>query len=108
MECILTCQKFSLHSLESEREANLTAGRALELALQYNFVTELTSLIVVGDDNFTLGDGQDENGALEDLASVFGFSVPVGAAGPVAPSAPSAPGPGGINNIILQHRKSGY
>ena len=74
-------------------------------------MTELTSLIVVGDDNFTLGDGQDENGALEDLASIFGFSAPVGAAGPVAPSAPSAPsapGPGGINNIILQRRKSGY
>ena len=41
---------------DSEREANLTAERALELALLYNFVTELTSLIVVADDNFTLND----------------------------------------------------
>ena len=32
----------------------------------YNFVTELTSLIVVADDNFTLGDGPNGNGALED------------------------------------------
>ena len=62
-------------------------------------MTELTSLIVVGDDNFTLNDGQDENGALEDLAFVPG----VGAAGPVAPT---ASGPGGIN--ILQRCKSGY
>ena len=44
---------------ESEREANMTTGDALELALLYNFVTELTSLIVVADDNFTLGDGLD-------------------------------------------------
>ena len=35
----------------------MTARKALELALHYNFVTELTSLIVVADDNFTLDDG---------------------------------------------------
>jgi hypothetical protein len=42
----------------------MTATKVLELALLYNFVTELTSFIVVADDNFTLGDGPNDNGAL--------------------------------------------
>ena len=66
-----------MHFLESEREANLTA-KALELALLYNFVTELTSLIVVADDNFTLGDGTSNNGDLEES---LGGSVPGGSPG---------------------------
>ena len=42
-------------------EADLNS-RALNLSLQYNFVTELTSLIVVADTNFTVDDnGQDAN-----------------------------------------------
>ena len=53
----------------------MTAGKALELALLYSFVTELTSLIVVADDNFTLDDGPDGNRALED-AAVFGLPTP--------------------------------
>ena len=65
--------------LESEREANSTAAKALELALLYNFVTELTSLIVVADDNFTLGDGANNNdGALEDSLGFPGGPVLVG------------------------------
>ena len=53
----------------------MTASKALELALLYNFVTELTSLIVVADDNFTLDDGPDDNDALENFASL-GLPVP--------------------------------
>ena len=87
--------------LESEREANLTARKALELALQYSFVTELTSLIVVANDNFTLGDGPDNNGGLEEDTAILGLPVPAGPAGPAAsPAAPVGPGIG--------VRKSGY
>ena len=64
--------RYALLNLESEREANSTAARALELALLYNFVTELTSLIVVADDNFTLGDGPNGNGAVEDSLGFLG------------------------------------
>lgn len=59
----------------------MTTAMALELALQYNFVTELTSLIVVADDNFTTSDdGMNGHGANEDaLASgSFNFGPPVG------------------------------
>ena len=62
----------TVYYTESEREANLTATRALELALLYNFVTELTSLIVVADDNFTLGDGPNGNGGLEESLGFLG------------------------------------
>lgn len=55
----------------------MTASKALELALLYNFVTELTSLIVVADDNFTLDDGPGNDGALED-AAFLGLPAPVG------------------------------
>ena len=65
-----------MHFLDSEREANLTARKALELALQYNFVTELTSLIVVADDNFTLGNGPSNNGALDESLASLGGPVP--------------------------------
>ena len=37
-------------------EYNQTERRALDLSLQYNFVTDLTSLIVVADKNFTVDD----------------------------------------------------
>ena len=57
---------------ESEREANETTGEALELALLYNFVTELTSLIVVADDNFTLDDGLDGFAIDESDITFFG------------------------------------
>ena len=53
---------------------------ALELALQYNFVTELTSLIVVADDNFTTSnEGMNGHGANEDvLAGGNYIGLPVG------------------------------
>ncbi len=47
--------------------------KALALALRYNFVTELTSLIVVQDDgtgNFTQGQ-QQNNGLSEEDAALF-------------------------------------
>ena len=65
----------------SEREANKTAMRALELSLRYNFVTELTSLIVVADDNFTIDDGQNANSALDESLAYFARPVPSGSAG---------------------------
>ena len=48
----------------------MTTGKALELALLYNFVTELTSLIVVADDNFTL-DGLDGDLAVDESDITF-------------------------------------
>ena len=67
-----------MHFLDSEREANLTARKALELSLHYSFVTELTSLIVVTDDNFTLGNEPNNNGALEESLSFLAGPVPGG------------------------------
>jgi hypothetical protein len=49
----------------------LTAGRVLELAVLYNFVTEFTSLIVVADDNFTLDDGLIDDLAVEESDITF-------------------------------------
>jgi hypothetical protein len=60
-----------LYYTESEGEANLTAGRVLELALLYNFVTEFTSLIVVADDNFTLDDGLIDGLAVDESDITF-------------------------------------
>ena len=70
----------------SEREANKTAMRALELSLRYNFVTELTSLIVVADDNFTIDDGQNANLALDESLAFFARPLPSGSAGVVRKS----------------------
>ena len=56
---------------DSEREANLTARKALDLAIRYNFVTELTSLIVVADDNFTLDDGPNGNLGVDESDLTF-------------------------------------
>ena len=56
---------------ESEREVNETTGEALELALLYNFVTELTSLIVVADDNLTLDDELDGGFAVDESDITF-------------------------------------
>ena len=39
-------------------------------------MTELTSLIVVADDNFTLGNGPNNNGALEESLIILGGPVP--------------------------------
>ena len=50
----------------------MTASKALELALLYNFVTELTSLIVVADDNFTLEDGLNDFAIDESDITFFG------------------------------------
>ena len=61
---------------DSEREANLTSRKALELALQYNFVTELTSLIVVADDNFTLDDGPNGDSAIDESLGFLGGALP--------------------------------
>lgn len=44
----------------------MTTTKALNLALHYNFVTELTSLIVVADDNFTVDDGLNGNRGSEE------------------------------------------
>ena len=60
--------------LDSEREVNSTSTRALDLALRYGFVTELTSLIVVADDNFTL-DESEPSGELG-RESVFADGAP--------------------------------
>ena len=51
----------------TEQEANKTKTEALNLALRYNFVTELTSLIVVADDNFTIDDTPSGNRGDESL-----------------------------------------
>ena len=55
--------------IDDEDAASVLRERALSLSLQYNFVTELTSLIVVeeGAGNFTLdGDSANEGSDYED------------------------------------------
>ena len=79
----------------SDSEANVTSMRALELSLQYNFVTELTSLIVVADTNFTVGDqnGQNEHLEMDSLSSLNAGLPPPPGAPPARPALPAAPTP---------------
>ena len=66
------------YSTDTDGEKEAIEAKALSLALKYNFVTELTSLIVVqenSDGNFTLnGDGQ-VNGNLEEFDLAPGGGV---------------------------------
>ncbi len=69
--------------IAESQEVDVIEGRVLELALKYNFVTELTSLIVIeesdgpGRENFTLGEGDSMGGAREDEDAVFNGGIPV-------------------------------
>ena len=75
----------------SSAEYNETKRRALELSLQYNFVTELTSLIVVADKNFTVdNDGSDGQNLVMDQALVPALTA-LTASPPSVPQVPAGP-----------------
>ena len=71
-------------------EYNRTERRALDLSLQYNFVTDLTSLIVVADNNFTV-DNNENGGQNLALNQARVPPVPQGSSVPAAPPVPPVP-----------------
>ena len=99
----------------SQAEIDTIEQEALELALEYNFVTELTSLIVIEENgemgNFSRGEGGGGEDGLEEDGNFLGAPTAAGTAPPAAGTAPPAAStappaagtapPGAGNDIII-------
>ena len=82
-----------LHLTDSEEEANIVKRQALTFALKYNFVTELTSLIVV-EEGTEDGEGKNLESPAEGgwpLQDATPFNSPPLFAAPLPPPPPSQP-----------------